>query len=337
MSRVTNQPLRFLSCDWGTSSFRLRLIDAVTFSVLGESRSEEGIGATHSAWKQAGGKTELRWDYYQEVIRRHLVILKERGGVPLEGVPLIVSGMASSSIGWVELPYKELPFATDGSDLRAEVVAATVALPHAVAIISGACTTEDVMRGEETQLIGALTGEEQAEGTRRLFILPGTHSKHLVVERSKVIELMTYMTGEFFNLLSRQSILSASVETGSNFDSTENREAFALGVQRGSAQNILHSGFGVRVRTLLGTTSKTSNYHYLSGLLIGSELGEHRPTSIPVTIVGSGPLATCYRDAIQVLGGTVTTKSIDADEATIKGQWKIALKLGLRLGLGQSD
>jgi 2-dehydro-3-deoxygalactonokinase len=116
--------------------------------------------------------------------------------------------MASSTIGMADLPYKDIPFSTDGSDLKLHTIPASVSFKHSVTLISGVRTEDDVMRGEETKLIGCTVGVSNKNN--HLFIFPGTHPKHVHVKNDKATAFKTYMTGEFFDLLSTKSILSVS-------------------------------------------------------------------------------------------------------------------------------
>src|SRR5258708_5697166 len=117
MSLPISEPAScFLSCDWGTSTFRLRLVDAATLEIAAESKGDDGIGATFAAWKAAGADEAKKWDWFRAVVSHHLATLGRTSGLALSGVPLLLSGMASATIGWRELPYRPLPFATDGSD-----------------------------------------------------------------------------------------------------------------------------------------------------------------------------------------------------------------------------
>src|SRR5687768_11677136 len=104
----------FLSCDWGTSSFRLRLVEAGSLNVIAEERSGTGIAGTYQQWQQTSLPRE---DFFAAVINRQIDVLAERTGILLQEVPVVLSGMASSSIGMIELPYKELPFSLSGTDL----------------------------------------------------------------------------------------------------------------------------------------------------------------------------------------------------------------------------
>ena len=42
---------KFISCDWGTSNLRLRLVDGDNRSVLKEMETSEGIASVHQSWK----------------------------------------------------------------------------------------------------------------------------------------------------------------------------------------------------------------------------------------------------------------------------------------------
>jgi 2-dehydro-3-deoxygalactonokinase len=160
--QMTKTASRFLSCDWGTSAFRLRLVDATTCAVQAEVRGSEGIATTFAAWKAAGAEPQTRAEHYLAVVKKYTRELEEKVELPVSGLPLVVSGMASATIGWRELPYKELPFAVDGSDLRVERIQKTETFPHWIVLISGARTENDIMRGEETQLVGAVAASDSS-------------------------------------------------------------------------------------------------------------------------------------------------------------------------------
>ena len=123
----------FLSCDWGTSSFRLRLVEREGLRVLAEESSKEGNAATAELWQQANQPPEQRVAFYLAIVpSTSLAKAGEAVKTSLAGVPVVISGMASSTIGMLELPYKPLPFATDGSDLATKIIARNAGLqaPH---------------------------------------------------------------------------------------------------------------------------------------------------------------------------------------------------------------
>ncbi|MBJ6108423.1 2-dehydro-3-deoxygalactonokinase [Hymenobacter sp. BT523] len=313
----------FLSCDWGTSSFRLRLVERETLKVLAEESSKEGNAATAELWKQAGQPAEQRVAFYLAIVQTHLKKLEEAVKTSLDGVPVVISGMASSTVGMLEVPYKPLPFATDGADLAVKILEATPDFKHAVLLISGVKSADDVMRGEEVQLVGCQF-EHSAE--LQLFLHPGTHAKHVLVQQGQAVALKTYMTGEFFSLLSAKSILAASVEEGGKLADGDNRRWFEQGVRDSQTANLLHNAFLVRTNDLFHKASKAENYFYLSGLLIGSECKELQ-ANIPagITLAGEPVLVELYRAALQALGIAdrcpVRTKT--AEEVTLNGQFAV--------------
>jgi 2-dehydro-3-deoxygalactonokinase len=227
--------------------------------------------------------------------------------------------MASSNIGMMELPYKELPFNADGSDLHVKIIEASDEFKHEILLISGAKTASDVMRGEETQLSGCGKISSRKE---QIFIFPGTHSKHIVIKENQAIDFKTYMTGEFFSLLSKNSILSGNVEeTDSSLDGTILKN-FEDGVANSQQHNLLHASFLTRTNGLFNRNTKNENYFYLSGLLIGTELKDLIHERYPINIVCNETQKKFYLAAFQKLGIT-GIQFQDAVSATLKGQYRI--------------
>ena len=300
---------QFISCDWGTSSFRLRLIDAATQKVLAKTFSTQGIAATYALWKDE--QNMERFFFYRNYLSPQITSLEESAGRSLRGITLIISGMASSAIGMKELAYKQIPFTIQPQNLAVYIEQPTGLFPHKIIIVSGACSANDVMRGEETILAGC---DINSDLQKQLFIFPGTHSKHIVVEDGSITSVKTYMTGELFSLLSSNSILSGSVE---KHDAILSSNVFLKGVEDVSACSLLNAVFHVRTNELFNSLDKKSNYAYLSGLLIGEEL-KSLQKDLPVTIVSSGDLATLYEAAL--LHKQCAFSIADADKALIKAQ-----------------
>jgi len=306
----------FLSCDWGTSTFRLRLVRAADLRILAEIMQGQGIAETYSRWKKQEN-TPGRQAFYASILRDCILELGRQSGQLLTGIPVILSGMASSSIGMKELPYQKLPISLDGANLWVERFESDEEM-NPLVIISGVQTDTDVMRGEETKMVGcsSMLADEDGE---QLIILPGTHSKHVTVKQRKVIAFQTHMTGEFFKLLSTHSILAASIEEGTDLNEPANQVCFREGVEAGSASGLLHAAFRVRTNQLLKNISKTENFHYLSGLLMGAEL-KCIPAGMPVYLVTGSVHDILYRTALDELGVSVRG-AMDADLALIAGQY----------------
>lgn len=307
---------KFLSCDWGTSSFRLRLVQADSRKIMTEVTGDQGIAVVYKSWEQQGKNPLSRIAFYTAIIKDQLRILEQKTAVPLNNIPIVLSGMASSTIGLIDLPYKNLPFNTDGLDLEVKLIAASDGF-NPMIIISGAKTDNDVMRGEETKIVGCASSLADSQ-QEQLLILPGTHPKHIILKDQKITNFKSFMTGEFFDLLSTQSILSTSVEKGGDFDDPSNQKSFIEGVKTSQITELLHSGFFVRTNQVLKNMPKHQNFYYLSGLLIGTELKDVNP-GIPVHLLGGSAHRSFYSIACETIGLPVISQ-LDADDALIKGQ-----------------
>jgi 2-dehydro-3-deoxygalactonokinase len=152
------------------------------------------------------------------------------------------------------------------------------------------------MRGEESQMIGLA---EYFTASLGMAILPGTHSKHIFLQDECIVDFHTYMTGEFFALLSQHSILKNSLPVGKVQD--VDWTYFEKGVQAAKQLSLLTASFHIRTNDLLHQLGPDQNYHYLSGLLIGSELKELQ-AGLPIYLCGGGNLMRPYEKALSILG-----------------------------------
>ena len=302
---------KFLSCDWGTSTFRIRLVDAVKREAPAELKTNDGIADTHHQWLAAGRPEAERIDFYR---RKLDDAINHLSGDVVKGLPVILSGMASSSIGLAELPYQEFPFSWELAQFPVKKINEDEKFSHPLYLVSGFKTDHDVMRGEESLLLGC----DIPDNDERIFIFPGTHSKHVFVKDKSGIDFKTYMTGEIFNLLAEKSILRHAVEKGTD------ERSFSDGFKTGLDDNILHHAFMVRTRQLLQHANPVSGYQFLSGLLIGAELAQLKETHCPVYVVCSEPLNQAYLTGLKLMESDREIFYLNADEMLIKAHSKIA-------------
>ena len=269
----------FLSCDWGTTSFRLRRIAGPERTVIREIREQAGVKSLYEEAIRSGAQIEAaRANVFARFLHTKLEAMLAGEKTPERKLPLVISGMASSSVGWRELPYAKTPFPLDGSGVRSQEL--NWSKPEwlgPVYLISGVATACDMMRGEETEVIGLMSDVSLAAlRERSLLILPGTHSKHVWIEDQFVVDFRTFMTGELFEVLGRQSLLRASVDagarTGSDSLSDPDRAAFHEGVAWARDQGLAGGLFRVRTRAVLDRRPLADNTWFFSGLLIGAEL-----------------------------------------------------------------
>jgi 2-dehydro-3-deoxygalactonokinase len=295
------------------------LVEIAAAKMIAGENSDNGIAKVFELWKQSGDPEDERFFFYLNILRQHIDAFRTKLSFSLDGLPLVISGMACSTLGMIDLPYKELPFSTDGSDLVTKLVEANEDFRHDIIFISGVKTGSDAMRGEETLLVGCFPNEQE-----QVFIFPGTHSKHVTVKNGNVIDIKTYMTGEFFELLSVKSILSASIERTADLNNEKNKKALQSGIKEGLHSNLLNSSFKVRTNYLFHKLSRQENYHYLSGLLIGTEIKEIAGSDLDITLVSNSHLRSHYEMAFNVvMNKTRSVKTQNADEAIVAGQLKI--------------
>ncbi len=288
---------QLIGLDWGTTSCRAYLIGA--------------DGAVLA--RVAGGPGILKVENGAFGAALDAMI----GGWPK--LPVILSGMIGSRQGWHEAPYARCPASAD------EIVKALARIAHAgqtISLVPGLSTENDampdVMRGEETQIFGALARSGGGDG---LFLLPGTHSKWAEVSGGRIVSFRTFMTGEVFGALKEHTILGRLMR-----GNAPDAEAFSRGVREGAALDsagaLLNRVFATRTYGLMDKLADTALSDYLSGLLIGAEVAEAtRKTTSAVTIIASPALAQRYTEALKLLGHDSTLAPADCVAA---GHWRIA-------------
>jgi 2-dehydro-3-deoxygalactonokinase len=228
------------------------------------------------------------------------------------GTRCLISGMAGSRQGWAEAPYVACPAGPDEVAEQLHWIER-----DRIAIVPGLSDTRadvpDVMRGEEVQIFGAMRLASLTDG---LFVLPGTHSKWAVVRGGRVMGFRTFMTGEVYGLFAQHSILARTLDANAPLDEA----AFRRGVARaGDGEGLLHDAFGVRALGLFGRLSPAESASYLSGLLIGEELGRQTlPTRGEVIVIGASALVARYALALGERGAKVRTFGAEATWAGLR-------------------
>lgn len=315
----------FVNCDWGTTHFRLRLVNGKTGDVFAQLSADDGVAELAL---QATG--EKRAELFRVTLHRHVRALGTQVDVDVSRIPIIISGMASSSIGWRELPYAMLPFSLDAhnyvwqdmSDLHVgglegdhdhATQVSTKAGLHAagVFLMSGVRADSDVLRGEETEAIGvAQLPEVSPLMNNAVLLLPGTHSKHIQVVDRQIVDFNTHMTGELYYMLRHHSSLLHSTRLSTEKDNVPlplagpSLETFREGLYKSKKAPLPTNLFQVRSRQLLDGCDPVSNTVFLSGLLIGAELLTLRqqwPGKRQLVLCAGRHLHEPYRIALETL------------------------------------
>jgi 2-dehydro-3-deoxygalactonokinase len=281
-----------IAIDWGTSSFRAYRLDRGG-RILEKREAAQGILSV------APGT-------FGEVLEQQIG--------DWDDAPILMSGMVGSRQGWREAPYVQCP-----AGLR-ELSQHFVEVRRGVWIVPGVSYVDesgvpDVMRGEETQVLGVL----DELGDDALVCLPGTHSKWVRVRGGRMTAVRTHFTGEMFAVLKAHSLLGRMIEEG-----PADERAFAEGIDRsGDEGGLLHHIFGVRTRGLFGVLGGAQGASYLSGLLIGHEL-RAAPEREQIHILAAPALAERYACAASLLGRRSTR--LDS-EAAPRGLFRLAREI----------
>jgi 2-dehydro-3-deoxygalactonokinase len=307
----------FISCDWGSTSFRLRVVERGARRIIAEQQTPDGI-KTFAALPPANRATAMA-----SLLTDRLAIWPELD----PKIAIVISGMASSNVGWQELPYVNAPFPLDGSRAGRTWISFSdrQGRQRRALLISGVRTSDDIMRGEECALVGAcaLQGGAQLEGTT-LALLAGTHPKHAVISQGSLVSFRTHLTGELFDALASASLLSASIDRAAA-GSAPDLEHFRAGVAATRAHGFSGALFQVRVRSILNSVPRPANTWFLSGLLVGAEL-ERLASHLRqdrLLLIGDPLRITLYREALRELGvdtAAANAASVDLGEAVIAGQ-----------------
>lgn len=311
----------FIGCDWGTSSLRLAWIHMPTKTLHGKVSASQGIKKTYQQWVERGTSSrQKREPFFLHQLIPFIEELERAVSKSIKGAPIVISGMASSSIGMMELPYSPLPFSLNPTQAQVKIGDPSPDFPHPFYLISGVERPGDVMRGEEVQVVGL---HSLIDLPQYIVILPGTHSKHIVVSDHHMVDFSTYMTGELFELVSAHSILANSLSLG---EGKMAKTAYGSGIQAGMTRNILNQLFSIRAYELQKKMSKEENYAFLSGLLIGQELAGITPSDIPIFVIGAPKLKALYEEGLQTIGWGDRLREIpveDPDELSFLGQAKV--------------
>ncbi len=289
----------FIAADWGTTNRRAYLVDAGG-RCTGEFEDDKGIMSVPK-----GGFGEA----VAEIRAR------------LGDHPLLLAGMIGSNRGWIEAPYVPCP-----AGLQDLVAALVWPEEGRTAIVPGVSFVDpdeaDVMRGEEVQLLGAFAaGIVSADS---LICHPGTHNKWARLRGGRIERFRTVMTGEIFNLLRENSILSDLLS-----GPAEPGRAFEHGVRRGLADECLPAElFKIRARVLLGEAKAEDAASFGSGLLIGTDVraGLLEGDDGEVVVMGRPELTQLYAEALRIASRQAL--EVDGEQAFLAGAIGIVRSIG---------
>jgi 2-dehydro-3-deoxygalactonokinase len=293
----------YIAGDWGTS--RLRVSLCLGEAVL-ETRQGPGIGALREPAADA--------------LRPLIADWRETYG-PL---PLVLCGMVGSRNGWREAPYLPCPAdvqALGAAALRFDAEGARVAISPGMSCL-GRLGSPDVMRGEETQIAGAIAQCPGLRNGHHVLCLPGTHTKWACLADGKVRDFLTALTGELFALLRNGSTLARA--SGAAADGIhDDGDGFELGLDAAATlgkASLVHALFAVRSRQIIDGRSHEWALSYLSGLVIGADVRGAIPLFTPrgeAVLIGDPALNERYARALRREG--IAASCLDGEQCALAG------------------
>ncbi|NCX07473.1 MAG: 2-dehydro-3-deoxygalactonokinase [Rhodobacteraceae bacterium] len=273
----------WIAVDWGTTNLRIWQCDQAG-NVLDETKVQMGMGA-------------LTASEYEGVLISHIDHHLSGKGI----TEVLVCGMAGARQGWQDAGYLTAPCNTPA--LNQAVTVPTADPRIMVRILPGIKQPDpaDVMRGEETQIAGFL---KQTPDYNGLICLPGTHSKWVHVQNGRVVVFQTFMTGEVYDLLSRNSVLKHSV-SGECFSQSDFVDAAKSAFE--NPTDVSSQLFRLRAQHLVNDTDSTVLSARLSGILIGQEVAamERQWNHLPITLIGEEALCSLYKSVLEAVGKSV--------------------------------
>ena len=243
-----------IAIDWGSTSFRAYLLDN-SGQLIDKNSSVYGVFKLVESFENTLKSSCAEWFAQYEISQ------------------IYIAGMAGSRNGWLEAAYVACP--ANENSITDLCVHPNSSLPYKISIIPGVMGTSpsgftDVMRGEETQLLGVLDENEA------VACLPGTHSKWVHLKDEKIQSFATLVTGELFELVQKNSSIGSLISDSDRQELDE--QSFELGVKDFTEANeitetsLLHSLFSVRAKAVTDQLNVSSMYSYLSGMIIADEV-----------------------------------------------------------------
>jgi len=325
---TTGSPARaaLIALDWGTSSLRAYRLDA----------AGRTLDTRHLPWGIMRLPQPLQDGAATTALSGFELAFEQACGDWLRAepsLPVIACGMVGSAQGWKEAAYLDVPVDLQRiGTLLTEVRRDGGPSLHIVPGLIQRHGLPNVIRGEETQVVGVMADPATRSADSVLIGLPGTHSKWVSARRGRVTHFDTFMTGEVYAALRGHTILGRTMADAASADMAAFERGLKVAGAPAGRAGVLSTIFSTRALGLTGELAPESQADYLSGLLIGHEIAAladmlQQQGELPrIVLCGDPALCQRYIQAMQHYGlGTPE----QAQNATERGLWHLAVCAGL--------
>ncbi|CAB3827352.1 putative 2-dehydro-3-deoxygalactonokinase DgoK1 [Achromobacter aegrifaciens] len=325
---TTGSPARaaLIALDWGTSSLRAYRLDA----------AGRTLDTRHLPWGIMRLPQPLQDGAATTALSGFELAFEQACGDWLRAepaLPVIACGMVGSAQGWKEAAYLDVPVDLQRiGTLLTKVEREDGPALHIVPGLIQRHGLPNVIRGEETQVVGVMADQATRSADSVLIGLPGTHSKWVSARRGRVTHFDTFMTGEVYAALRGHTILGRTMADATSADMAAFERGLKVAGAPAGRAGVLSTIFSTRALGLTGELAPEAQADYLSGLLIGHEIAAladmlQQQGELPrIVLCGDPALCRRYIQAMQHYGlGTPE----QAQNATERGLWHLAICAGL--------
>lgn len=211
---------------------------------------------------------------------------------------VIACGMITSEFGICDLEHLKAPCGIEelANGLHHTNIAEISSLPfffvRGVKIEGDTFETTDVMRGEETELLGLTNRIEP----NCLYVLPGSHSKLILTDdKGRIERFSTELTGELMSAVAGSTILNQNIDL--NIDVEVDNEYLRMGYLYAKEHGLNAAFFKVRILNSFFGCTRPQIYGFFKGVALCPEIENIKKTgSKKVIVSGKAQLRSpmCY-------------------------------------------
>lgn len=324
----------YITIDAGTTNTRLYLVKEGNNDVVAQSKKSFGIRNVAMSGSKSSFKNELSIAFREILTNNHC----EPSNISF----IVASGMITSNLGLLEVPYVTSPSTVNDLAKGAIIKKWPLFFNIPFIFIPGVRNSVpnlgaqnkfmdlnafDVMRGEEVETLGLL--EQISLGNKGLVILPGSHMKYILVDKQTILSSLSTLSGEMLSALQTGTILASSLE--GDLVKTIDVDLLCQGFQAARSYGLSRALYHIRLSQLFEELEVDERANYFVGAVLAEdvkalEMSYLNETLNWIVIGGSNPLRASFVYILKRLGlkNIIETTDDQVLMSTIIGSKKVA-------------